>query len=283
MTERCNNRCVFCRPQNREKKSTALKKMMRDARKKEITEIVFSGGEPTLRKDIVDLVSVAGRMGFKTISMESNGRMFCYKDFSQSLLRNGLNSVCISIHSAHPEIHDLMTRVRGSHRQAMGGLKVLRSLSPSLSLSTRTFVTNLNKKNLETLAPRLLAMDAKLCELRVFRWDDTPVPDFDKLSPTLAEAGEIVRRFKDKMTSKSSSLRIRGVPLSFLPGSERNSVEFLALRDSRYNQAFLRCRADANGKKKTKVCSFCSMNNCCEGVYAEYLEKRGDSDMIPSA
>jgi uncharacterized radical SAM superfamily Fe-S cluster-containing enzyme len=51
--------------------------------------VLFSGSglEPTIRPDIIELLSYADKLGYKHIWLHSNGRMFCYPKFTKKLLK----------------------------------------------------------------------------------------------------------------------------------------------------------------------------------------------------
>ena len=67
------------------------------ARKNGAEKIVFTGGEPTIRKDILNLVAYAKKIGFSDILIITNGRMCSYPEFMDKLVANGLTSLCFSL------------------------------------------------------------------------------------------------------------------------------------------------------------------------------------------
>ena len=71
----CNNNCVFCIDADKKNisgRSTAeIKKEISSARKRGAAYLELIGGEVTIRKDALDLVSFAHDLGFKTISLNN--------------------------------------------------------------------------------------------------------------------------------------------------------------------------------------------------------------------
>jgi len=77
---KCNNRCIFCI--NWDKRdipggnTSEIKKEMQGAKARGSTYLEIIGGESTIRPDIIELISFARDLGFKTIMMSTNGRMY---------------------------------------------------------------------------------------------------------------------------------------------------------------------------------------------------------------
>ena len=100
----CNNNCRFCvvadsRNKFPEMKTDKVKKLIRNAKKRGAKQVTFTGGEPTLRKDIFELVGYAEGIGFETIMFTTNGRIFAYMDFTKKLVDLGANKFMISLHA----------------------------------------------------------------------------------------------------------------------------------------------------------------------------------------
>ena len=77
--ETCNQNCWFCnarRPVERPEfvARPAVRRRIAEARAGDTQEIVLTGGEPTLRSDIADLVRRAGEGGARVV-LETNGAL----------------------------------------------------------------------------------------------------------------------------------------------------------------------------------------------------------------
>lgn len=128
----CNSNCQFCsiEPSKRNINKTTQEALndILQARREGFRVIGFGGGEPTIRKDILNLVSFAKKLGFETIRIQTNGIMLCYKNFCKDLVLAGANFFKFSIHGHKPEIHDKLTRVPGSFKKSIAGLENIHSL-----------------------------------------------------------------------------------------------------------------------------------------------------------
>lgn len=127
----CNNQCVFCIERDANRKVTqgatrddeALSHMRATH-----TDVVFTGGEPTLNPLLPQLIERARRLGFSTIGLITNGRLLADAARCEKLLEAGLNEVTVSLHGPSAEIHDSITQRRGAFAQARCGLANLGQL-----------------------------------------------------------------------------------------------------------------------------------------------------------
>jgi len=125
--------------------------------------VTFSGGEPTLRPDLPDLVREAVALGYQ-VDIVSNGRMFSYKKYCEELIRAGVSYYCVSIHGHNKELYKELTQADGFD-QAVSGIRNMVELGQKII--TATVVSNYNYKYLQEMAR--LIVDLKV-EGAVFRY-----------------------------------------------------------------------------------------------------------------
>jgi len=92
---RCNNNCIFClnihkRNSITEKTTLQVKKEMVDAKNSGTTYLEMVGGEITIRPDVIELIKFAKELGFETIMMATNGRMYSYRKFAEEIIEMGI-------------------------------------------------------------------------------------------------------------------------------------------------------------------------------------------------
>jgi len=114
ITNRCNLSCNFCYA-NVEKTGKLIEpsleeieRIMDHFRKKPIpaTSIMFSGGEPSLRSDLLDIVKMAKDKGFKEILLATNGYAFQRPksaEYARKCRENGLDTLYLSFDGVHDE------------------------------------------------------------------------------------------------------------------------------------------------------------------------------------
>ncbi len=127
----CNSRCQYCTqldyrviPQADQLDLTTeqIRARILWAKDNGHDELGFSGGEPTIRPDFLDLVAFARDTGFDRIAVTTNGRMFAYPKFADQAIANGLTRFTFSLHGATPELHDKIAVAQGALAQALAGL-----------------------------------------------------------------------------------------------------------------------------------------------------------------
>ena len=115
ITKRCNLGCQMCdnwmhHPAQGEELSTIeWKEILLQAREIGYERLVFFGGEPTLRKDLLELTSYARKVGFRWIRVYTHGFNLNYEKI-QSLVEAGVNRFSLSLDSPVFHIND---KIRG--------------------------------------------------------------------------------------------------------------------------------------------------------------------------
>jgi cyclic pyranopterin phosphate synthase len=132
LTDACNMRCVYCMPEDQ----TFLprKELMQDdeiltfvrlAADLGFDKIRLTGGEPTARAGIVDLVdAIAATPGVDSLSMTTNGVMLA--KLAKPLAQAGLQRVNVSLDTLDPQRFERLTR-RGSLQDVWAGIEAAQS------------------------------------------------------------------------------------------------------------------------------------------------------------
>ena len=106
----------------------------------EVPSVSFTGGEPTLRKDLCELVEYATSIGLR-VNLISNGTQLT-EDYIQKLKDAGLKSAQISLEGGTAEVHDNLTQVKGSFKKTVNAVKLL--LKSGIHVHTNTTLNQLN-------------------------------------------------------------------------------------------------------------------------------------------
>ena len=116
LTDHCNLRCVYCMPEDQTFRPNA--ELMQDDEILLLTrlfarlgfdKIRLTGGEPTVRAHVVDLVrGIASTPGIRSVSMTTNGVLL--SRLARPLAEAGLQRVNISIDTLNPEKFRRLTR-----------------------------------------------------------------------------------------------------------------------------------------------------------------------------
>ncbi len=139
LTYRCSNECAHCynaRPRRYPELTTQLWKTALDRIwEAGIPHVVFTGGEPTLRPDLPELIAHAERNGQIT-GLNTNGRRLKDPGLVQALVEAGLDHVQITLESHDPAIHDRMVAGPGAWQETVAGIR--NALSSSLYVMTNS-------------------------------------------------------------------------------------------------------------------------------------------------
>jgi GTP 3',8-cyclase len=130
VTDRCNFRCVYCMPEQgmqwlkRESLLSfdEIERIARIAVDLGVDEIRLTGGEPTLRPGLPDLVARMGKLPLKSLSLTTNG--FLLRTMAKPLAEAGLRRINVSLDTLqHDRFHQIARR-RGLD-EVLAGLEEL--------------------------------------------------------------------------------------------------------------------------------------------------------------
>ena len=141
LTYNCNNNCYFCYTggprQVPELTTREWKRAINKLWDSGIPQIVFTGGEPTLRSDLAELVEHSQEF---VTGLVTNGRKLA--PLAEALHKASLDYVQVSWESHLPDIHDRMVGVPGAWQETKNGIEA--ALKTGLSVITNTTLTKDN-------------------------------------------------------------------------------------------------------------------------------------------
>ncbi len=150
LTYRCQNDCPHCyvgRPRNfPEMPTEEWKRVIDRCWELGIPHLTFTGGEATLRSDLVELVQYAEDVGLIT-GLQTNGRRLRDRAYLDQLLLAGLDHVQITLESHDPAIHDRMVGVEGAWQETVAGIKTV--VDADIYMMTNTTMTTENVGGIE--------------------------------------------------------------------------------------------------------------------------------------
>lgn len=238
------------------------------ARSDSKTALCLLGGENTIRPDICRIIASAKKSGFKQIFMSTNGRMFSYRDFAKKFIDSGITGLNFSLHGPDDRSHDLLTRIKGSFRQTIEGMKNLRLLGFT-NISTTTVIVRHNYKQLLDICKLSLDLGARQAG---FSFVNLPAgtKNFKKIMPRISKAAPHIRQCLQMGREKDGfNCCANYVPLCYFAGHA-----------DQINRPESEDILEARGKAER--CSRCKSNLSCFGIWRSYLEHYGDSELRPS-
>jgi len=289
MNWQCNQRCIFCSVGHlleKERTTKSLEEVKKDlefAKERGANIISFSGGEPTIRKDIFEAVSYADSLGFEVIEIQSNGRMLKYKDFAERLASSGVNRVLVSIHAPNAELEDFLTQAKGSFDEKVRGLKNLEELG--IEKRTSTVINSYNYRLLPELAEFLLQFKKKTkCHHLNFAIPDGFAKrNFKELVPDISKAKPFIEKACGIVQLAGGVVFLHNVYPCIMPKHASLMAELNVSNTVLLGPGFA-IDLEKNRKKYRKTgpeCPKCRYRLLCPKPWQEYTRERGFSEFKP--
>lgn len=139
----CNQKCLHCYAAGQplsdtpELTTAQWKEILAKLRAANVPQVTFTGGEPTLRADLVELVDVA--QWFVT-RLNTNGRLLT-SELCRRLYEASLDSVQVTLYSHDPAIHNALVGAEGFDDTVAG---IRNAVAAGLSVSVNTPLCSLN-------------------------------------------------------------------------------------------------------------------------------------------
>ncbi|MEG0504241.1 MAG: radical SAM protein, partial [Raoultibacter sp.] len=128
LTDRCNLRCIYCMPDEGVEQMghdevlriEEIERAVRVAAKMGITRVRLTGGEPLVRKGVVDLIrAIKDTPGIENVAMTTNGVLL--PRMAKELKEAGLSRVNISLDTLDADQFTMITR-RGKLEDTLAGI-----------------------------------------------------------------------------------------------------------------------------------------------------------------
>lgn len=145
ITYRCNERCVHCyldHEDHGELKTDEIKNILRQLAEARAFMLTFSGGEIFLREDLFELLEFARGLHFD-LALKSNALMI-NEDRAARLRAVGVRQVQVSLYSANADIHDAITKIRGSFARSLQAIQFLKAQGLRVKIACPLMKQNLS-------------------------------------------------------------------------------------------------------------------------------------------
>jgi len=207
LTHRCPLQCPYCsNPVELERASGELsteewKKVLSELAEIGVLQIHFSGGEPTARKDLVELVRHATEVGLYTNLITS--AVLLTKDKLAALADAGLCHVQISFQGSEADIADRVAGFRNAHAQKIKAAGWARELD--LPLTVNAVMHRQNLHQLPDIIQMAVDLDADRLEVANVQYYGWALKNRAALMPTLEQIEETSHIVED------AQVRLKGI------------------------------------------------------------------------
>ena len=146
----CNQKCLNCyaanQPKGKEKELSTdeWKNIIDKLKEARIPQITFTGGEPTLRNDLVELVKYSS---WFVTRLNTNGQLLT-KALCSELMESSLDAIQVTFYSYKKEIHNLLVGCDGFDKTCEG---IKNAIDAKLLISINTPLCELNTDYVNTI------------------------------------------------------------------------------------------------------------------------------------
>lgn len=293
----CNNRCLFC--YNDHKRDIPSKSFpeiisnVKEARKSGTGYLEIIGGEASIRPDIIEIIQFAKSLGFKIITMTTNGGMFYYKDFTKKILNAGLTRVVFSIHGHTARLHDMLTQTKGSFDRLVAAIQNVMDVGMKKNdIGSNTTIVKANYRHLYDIGDFVYRTGIRNAEfIFVDPTRGGALEYFDDLVPKISDAAPFIRSCLN--IGKTHSIvhwHVRYVPVCYFRGykdqiSEINERKLFSRTEHiapDFRNANVEKSREKIGRIKPLKCKSCKDRGICEGLWLQYYKIYGDQELLPA-
>ncbi len=292
----CNAKCDFC--YNPPITPALLKQeislpraaaLLTRARAEGYEGVWLTGGEPTLRKDLPQLLLLSKKLGFARVQIGTNGVRLADERYARRLAAAGLNFARVSLHAARADLHDELLKLPGSFDAAVRAVANLRRLG--VETGVNFVVTSRNYRELPGFF-RFAARDLKVPHFDVIflhhrgemeRHADALGVRYSAVAPWLRRAFRGLAR-----EGAGTTARLVNIPPCVVPELERWIVDW-AVHAGAAGDRLARPGGEAidlsemKSAQRTKApsCARCALDDRCMGFEPEYERLYGVADFRP--
>jgi len=266
----CNQNCIYCSAAG---DAIPPEKAIRKQILAEHDQLVLTGGEPLLRKDLLAFVRIAKAQGLEEIELQSNGTLFCYEGVAKKLVDAGVSIFNINFPSHDEKTSSRITQTKGFFKKRIQGIKNL--LGAGANVRITNIVCSLNSGSLFEFSK---FVKREFPGIKFIEFNSVKLKGSAEknkwLAPNLCELEPELKKALDYCSRENIRAVVDGVPLCRLKGNETVSVDLIKIVKGKKQ----RLHAE---KEKGKKCKDCSMEKYCLGTRKGYLELFGEKILEP--
>ncbi|MBS3919285.1 MAG: GTP 3',8-cyclase MoaA [Deltaproteobacteria bacterium] len=222
VTDRCNLRCRYCMPEQglpltpHEEVLTyeEILRIVRVFAKEGISKIRLTGGEPLVRKGIVDFVSRLSEIEeIRDLSLTTNGLLL--KDYAVDLKRAGLKRINISLDTLNREKFSMITR-RNGYENVWHGIEEAMKVSLSPIKINMVAIKGFNDDEIESFAlltlhhPLIVRYIEYMPSGNGEEWKEGNILTVPEIKYRLEEMGNLIPIPSDQWDGPARRFRLEG-------------------------------------------------------------------------
>jgi MoaA/NifB/PqqE/SkfB family radical SAM enzyme len=277
----CNLACDYCTispaMRLRSLPTRAVVEALQDGRRRGYDRVAFTGGEPTIRADLLGLIKTAVKLGYTDVKVQSNALLFSPANVGR-LVAAGVSRFHVSIHTHEPAAYDALVRRDGTYPLMVAGLDAV--VATQLPVVVDLIIKQDTYPRLPAAVDWIASHGVGEIHLWYVSLTDHNASKVESL-PAMTEALPSVRAALAQARRRGVEIKSLHVPRCLLeddwthawdPGAQRVLVvtpdATFELEDSRLA-----------GQVQVPACAGCRFEAICPGVRPDYLARYGDGEI----
>ena len=284
----CNLKCSYCtitdEMRRRNLDGSDVARHIEESARKGVKALSITGGEPTIRRDLIPLVRFAKSRGFDDIKVQSNGLLYSNREYLDRLIEAGTTRFHVSVHGHAGSDGRLYNEItQGDHNTHD---LMLEGIANLVAAKTHPVVDMIMMRSTyDGLLAGITDLHAR--GVRAFRlWlvslTDNNAMNTDSL-PRISELTESIIACMDYSRANDLHIQSLHVPRCFLGGYEEHVYHpgfgedvFVVTPEATFQLGESRL----SGQTKTERCTGCYWFEQCPGLRDDYLERWGDEELV---
>lgn len=251
----CNMRCIYCPPWGENSyalednlDTQSLKRVLKQLSEARFEVVKFTGGEPTLRKDVLEIVGYSAKY-FREMRMITNG--WNLSKIAPQLKQAGLDILEISLDAAEPESYAIMTKTSTEmYHKVRDGIE--EAIAQGFPIQLNMVLTQQNRDQIDPmlkLVEEFGNVTLKMLELVYYEY-----PGYKFWKENFLSMDEVI-----PMVQAYS----QGTSWVYPPGDVGSPMPGFALK----NGAKVIVKDGVVGTTYANVCKGCAVFPCQDGLY----------------
>lgn len=278
----CNLACDYCTitPQMRRRSlpTAAVVAALREGRQRGLTAVSFTGGEPTIRPDLLGLVRASAQLGYDDIKLQSNGLLLAPAANLDRLAEAGVTRWHVSIHTHRRRAYERLVDRPGTYDAMVTALRgmVQRGLDPLAEVIVKADTADHVPDAIDWLAD----LGVRKADLWFVSLTDrnAAFPD------SMPRMTEVMPRLSDAFArARGHGLQLRSlhIPRCLLgkDAAHAHDPAAIGVRVVTPDATFDLKGSKLTGQRHVPACTGCEHEAYCPGLRDDYLARYGDSEI----
>ncbi len=286
----CNLKCTYCTCTGELRERAGLPasvvlRHMDQAAQAGCTALSITGGEPTIRHDLLGMIRHAREQGFTDIKVQTNGLVFATAGNLERALQAGVTRIGLSVHGHNAKNSDAYARITQSDNESHAlFLSAIDNLVAADVVLTADLIVMTD--TIETLLDGLIDLHKRGIQafnLWYVSLTDDNQNNVDSM-PRMSDAVDTIVACMNYGRSQGIQVKSLHVPRCLLPGYEEHVAHPGVGMDVQVvtpESSFQLTSSRLGGGCKPERCGDCVYDGICTGLRADYVERFGDDELQP--